>query len=139
MKALTFIALVCVALSACDFGIGVRGYPPPPAGSFTDMTSSISADGVTESVHGATVTRDFFRAYTMQPLLGRLFADTEFSEGGTRTVILSEGFWRKRFGAGPDVIGKVIEIEGAPATVVGVIPDAFQQPANAKFWLTTRK
>jgi hypothetical protein len=138
-KPVTFIALLCVGLGGCDFTAGVLArYPPPPAGSFTSVTARITADGKTASTSGASVTPDFFRAYALQPMLGRMFLDNEYREGGARTVLLSENLWRTRFGAVPDVLGITIQIDDAQAVIIGVIPNTFQQPPAAQFWLTSR-
>jgi hypothetical protein len=140
MRALTIVVLACVTLSGCDISKSLARYPPPPAGSFTAVTVQVSADGTSESTPGATVAPDFFRGYSVQPLIGRAFmAPDEYAQNASRTVLLSEDLWRKRFGAAPDVIGRNIDIDGAPTTVVGVIPNTFQQPPGAKFWLPSHK
>jgi hypothetical protein len=139
VTASALLATACLTLGACDIR-KLAGYPDPPAGSFTAVTVRVSADGVAESVPGATVTPDFFRAYPgMSPLLGRHFiAPDDYAAGASRVALLSEDLWRRRFGAGPEIIGKTIDIDGAPVTIVGILPDAFRQPPDAKCWLPKR-
>jgi hypothetical protein len=134
VRILAAITLVCLALSACGPGGSLSRYPPPPAGSFTPVTVRISIGGTAEATPGALVKRDFFPGTGVMPLLGRLFADADWTQGANRLVALSEDFWRQRFGAGPDIIGTSIEVDGAPATIICVLPRGFDAPPGAKFW-----
>jgi len=61
----------------------------------------------------------------INPALGRGFTREETSPGGERVVVLSDGLWRRRFGAEPTVVGKTILLNDEPCTVVGVMPPAF--------------
>lgn len=68
---------------------------------------------------------NFFQVLGVQPALGRLFT-TEEGRGGQHPVtILANPYWRRQFNADPDIIGKAIELNGMPVTVVGVLPDSF--------------
>ena len=58
----------------------------------------------------------------VQPMLGRGFMKSEDSEGGPRTAILSEAFWRTRFGGDQSVIGRTITLDRRPYVVVGIVP-----------------
>jgi predicted permease len=73
------------------------------------------------------VTRNFFSVYGLeQPKLGRLFlADECSTSGAAAVVILSEEIWRNRFGADPQIIGSVINLNRHPFTVVGIVPAHF--------------
>jgi hypothetical protein len=128
-------AIACVALCACDVRTALARYPPPPAGSFTASTVRVSADGTTESTSAAVVTRDFFRAYSMSPRIGRLFLDVDFAPGSRRLAVLTDALWRRRFGAGPDAIGREIEIDGTRVTIIAVMPPDFDLPRDAQLWL----
>lgn len=90
-----------------------------------------------ERVATEAVTLDYFGVLGAQPLVGRLFAPaTEGSAGGERNVVLSEGLWRRRFGGDPQVVGRVLEIERLPFTVVGVAPRGFVAMSSApELWL----
>jgi putative ABC transport system permease protein len=56
------------------------------------------------------------------PLHGRIFNDAERADGSIRSAVLSHAFWTRRFGADPAVIGRTIQLGGAPTTIVGVMP-----------------
>jgi putative ABC transport system permease protein len=90
-----------------------------------------------ERLAAELVTPDYFGVLGAQPLVGRLFAPaTEGAAGGERNVVLAEGFWRRRFGADPGVVGRVLEIERLPFTVVGVAPQHFVAlSATPELWL----
>jgi predicted permease len=79
---------------------------------------------------GLRVSRDFFRVLGMSPLLGRAFSADEDQPGGPQVVILSYGYWQRRFGGDRGIVGRAISLDGAPYTVVGVMPASFEsQPA----------
>jgi putative ABC transport system permease protein len=63
------------------------------------------------------------------PLLGRTFTqDDAASESAARVVLLSEGLWKRRFGADPSVVGRSIELSDATYEIVGVLPSSFRLP-----------
>ena len=93
----------------------------------------------TQQVDGAAVSAGFFHTLGVVPVLGRDFhpdADTD----GTRTVLLSYSTWQKRYGARRDVLGEAVTLDGAPATIIGVLPKDFHfAPAEpADFWAAER-
>ncbi len=79
-----------------------------------------------EYVEGVRVSNDFFRVLGVSPAIGRAFTTEEDSPGGERVVILSDGLWRRRFGADAGLIGKTISLNGRSVSVVGVMPSHFQ-------------
>ncbi|HEY6059861.1 MAG TPA: ADOP family duplicated permease, partial [Gemmatimonadales bacterium] len=82
------------------------------------------------------VSRDYFRAMGVQPSLGRTFLDEEDQLGGSNAVILSHALWHQRFGGDSGVVGKTVQLDGTPYTVVGVMPDGFGEPYPADAWST---
>ncbi|HTE43861.1 MAG TPA: ABC transporter permease [Gemmatimonadaceae bacterium] len=88
-----------------------------------------------EAVSGFTVTPGFFRTLQRRPALGRAFTDEEGREGHTSSVILSDGLWRRHFGADSAVIGRAIQVNGVPHVVVGVMAPDFDFPAGAELWV----
>jgi putative ABC transport system permease protein len=83
------------------------------------------------------VTPNFFSALGVKPALGRDFLDGEMQSDGPHVTILTDGFWRREFGADPNVIGRVVRLDNKPATIVGVLPRDFEfAPANsAPLWV----
>src|SRR5215472_6432503 len=104
-----------------------------------DFTFSLTGDGNPEEVPGNYATLDFFRTLGVHPALGRDFMPEEDSANTPDVAILSDAFWRRRFAADPQIIGRKLTIRGNPATVVGVLPASFHFPgAKADIWeLTT--
>jgi putative ABC transport system permease protein len=86
-----------------------------------------------ERAAGSKVTADFFTVLGMPPLLGRTLMPDEQGTGAPRVVVLGYDLWQSRFGADPQVIGRTIELDTEPFTVVGVMPARFQY-AGASFW-----
>ncbi len=76
-----------------------------------------------ERVQALRVTADFFRLIDVRPALGRLFLPEEEQAGGHRVVLLANGFWRRRYGSDPTIVGKWITVEGETCTVVGVLAE----------------
>ena len=74
------------------------------------------------------VTAPFFSILRVRPILGRAFTKDDEVQGQHRVAILSHGFWQRRFGGAPDVIGKTLELNEEPWQVVGVLPRDFSYP-----------
>jgi predicted permease len=79
-------------------------------------------------VEGQAVTPSFFDVLKVQPVLGRAFNPTEGEPDGEASVILSNGLWRRTFGADPDVLGRTVMLNGLTRTIVGVMPAGFAYP-----------
>ncbi len=75
-----------------------------------------------EQVEAALVTDGLFPVLGVSPILGRFFDETDGAQGSASTVILSQGYWIRRFGSDPAVVGRTIRIDGNEATIVGVMP-----------------
>ena len=71
------------------------------------------------------VAQDFLDVLGVQPVLGRNFMQEEGVWGGRITVILTHGFWMRRFGADSQIIGASISIDSELAVVVGILPRSF--------------
>jgi putative ABC transport system permease protein len=85
-------------------------------------------EGVPEQVQGASVTAGFFSTLQVPPLIGRTFAAGEDQPATGSLAVLSESIWRKRFAASSAVLGETILVNGAPSTVIGVMPSDFRFP-----------
>jgi macrolide transport system ATP-binding/permease protein len=79
-----------------------------------------------EQVSGTRVSSGFFRTLGVTPMLGRDFLPSEDSDSAAQTVLISYPAWQKRFGGRRDVLGQVLNLNGAPTTIIGVLPPDFQ-------------
>jgi predicted permease len=91
------------------------------------MANAASGDQ-SERVDGGLATRSFFELVGAKFALGRNFLPDEDKPGGPPVVILSDGYWRKQFGADASVIGKGVVLDGVSYNVVGVLPRGFRVP-----------
>jgi predicted permease len=91
-----------------------------------------------EPRQGARVSDGFFRTLGISPVLGRDFRPGEDLSGAPATVILSYAAWQQRYGGNAAVLGKVITLNDAPHTIIGILPREFHfAPAEpAEFWTT---
>jgi putative ABC transport system permease protein len=86
------------------------------------MGFTIEYQGVREPVNGGLVTPDWLSTLGVQPVFGRGFLAEENQPGRDRVVILTDAFWRRRFGADPAAVGRSMTVDGQPFTIVGVLP-----------------
>jgi putative ABC transport system permease protein len=93
--------------------------------AFDEDNKNLRAGDRTERVSGVRVTREVFDLAALPPRLGRLFRDEDFGPSSPPVAILSDAMWRTRFAADGSVIGRSIVLDGAPHTVVGVLPRNF--------------
>ncbi|WP_187143388.1 ABC transporter permease [Terriglobus albidus] len=95
-------------------------------GAHVSWAFNLSGSGAQpERVAGGEVSYEWLPALGVQPMLGRLFSPQEDVAGAGGFVVLSSALWKGRYGANPDIIGKPIQLNGAPYTVVGVMPAGF--------------
>jgi predicted permease len=78
-----------------------------------------------ERIPGGQVSYDLLPVLGIQPLLGRVFSAQEDVAGSGNFVLLSSVLWKGRYGADPNMVGKSIQLDGAPYTVVGIMPVGF--------------
>ena len=78
-----------------------------------------------ERVHAFMISAGFFPMLGVKPVVGRTFSKDDDAVGAAPVAILGGGFWRRRFGGSPSIIGKPITLTGASYTVIGVIPASF--------------
>jgi putative ABC transport system permease protein len=103
--------------------------------SFEDMAAYMAfygvgdakliGDGEPERFTSVPVSQNFFPLLGVEPQLGRQFSADECKWNGPRVTMLSDGVWRRKFGADPKIIGRALPFDGGPVTVVGVLPASF--------------
>ncbi len=89
-------------------------------------TEIVGEPGSTERLPTMRVSPDFFVTLALGPAIGRTFTDDETSSETNHVAILSDTFWRQRYNADPNVIGKQIRVNSVPRTVIGVLPPTFR-------------
>jgi predicted permease len=94
--------------------------------------ANLTMNGEAERVATVPTTANLFDVLGVRPALGRGFAPGEDERGRAAVAVLSDGFWRRRFAGDRGIIGRVIDIDGAPTTVIGVMPPDFVFPAGSR-------
>ncbi len=98
---------------------------------------SLYADtiGGAENIQTNENSADVFRIVGQQPMIGREFAAADEVDGAPAVGILNYQFWERRYGKDPSVIGRVVKKNGAPMTIIGVMPQGFSFPQNVELWV----
>jgi predicted permease len=73
-----------------------------------------------------TTSANFFDVLGVRPRLGRGFAPGEDRAGAPLVLVISDGLWRRRYGGDPRIVGRVVDLDGTRATIVGVLPPEFR-------------
>jgi putative ABC transport system permease protein len=94
-------------------------------GGWRGLYFTITGSGDPERVWGSEVSGNFFQMLRVSPALGRDFERDDEQPGHAPVVILTDGLWRRHFGGDPGLIGKTIQLDGKPATVIGILPRGF--------------
>jgi hypothetical protein len=114
---------------------GCDAYNRPAAGSYAVENHQVKIDGRLLAVQGAAVTLAFFQSAGVQPLVGRFFIDGDQRSSPPHVVVLSHEMWREHFDSSPAIVGRPLEVDGQPATVVGIAPRGFTFPESAELWI----
>ncbi|MCI0536925.1 MAG: ABC transporter permease [Verrucomicrobiales bacterium] len=110
--------------------------------SFSDVAAlsfanfNLSGIEVPERLQAGMATVNFFSMLGVQPWLGRNFTMEEAVSGKHYVVMISHAFWQRHFGGISDVIGQVLNLNGRPHSVIGVLPSSFhfEQPVGLDGW-----
>ncbi|HVZ19946.1 MAG TPA: ABC transporter permease, partial [Vicinamibacterales bacterium] len=101
------------------------------AGSFSamaaylDTATNLTGGDEPMRVRATRVSPAFLRVLSVSPAIGRDFRDEEETLGRNHVTLLSDGLWRRVFGGDPRIVGKTVQLDGAPYQVIGVLPRAF--------------
>ena len=95
---------------------------------------NLAGSGTPQQVRGSLVTQGFFETLGVRPFLGRTFSLSDEQEHDPRVVILSNRFWRERFGSDPGVIGKSLKLDASQMTVIGVLSNDLPLFSDADIW-----
>ena len=100
-------------------------------GGWFPIMSGDGSQGQAERVAGIQVGDGFFKVMKVQPMLGRVFDAEEQKEGQDRVIILGHALWTTRFGGDRNVIGRTVQLNSRPYTIVGVLgPDVRPLPTT---------
>src|SRR5215469_2849862 len=97
---------------------------------FRSDSFNLTGSGNPERVRGAFVTASYFRVLGVGPVIGRTFAEADDQSGGAGVVLLSDRFWRNRFGADPKIIGRTLVLNDVSYEVIGIAPSQIMNPEN---------
>jgi putative ABC transport system permease protein len=98
-------------------------------------TIAVSNAGEAEAVVATSATAHFFEVLGIKAAVGRLWRAGDDDPGAPPTVIVSYGYWTTRLNSDPGAIGRTLQIEGQPLTIIGVAPEGFAFPSRrAQLW-----
>ena len=103
--------------------------------TITPVQWNLTGSGEPERVSGARVSTNFFSLLGVPPQPGRGFVAEEEQAGRDRVVVISDGLWRRRYGADPAVVGKTIDLNGQSHIVVGIAQASLLVPTGAMRYL----
>jgi predicted permease len=95
-------------------------------GLWNRASVSVTGREEPERVEALVVTDGMLPVLGIQPLFGRAFTREDDTPGAQETVILSHGYWQRKFGAAPDLLGQTLIVEGRPREIIGILPDSFR-------------
>jgi putative ABC transport system permease protein len=105
-------------------------------GGWMSLPSTFSDAGEPERVRLARLTPTVFTVLGARAFVGRVFDSNDAAARHVDTVILSHGFWQRRFGGAADVVGRSVRLDYLPYTIVGVMPAAFVFPdRETQVWI----
>jgi putative ABC transport system permease protein len=103
--------------------------------AWTPTTNPVEVNGDAMRRTGVAITTNLLPLLGVSPALGRGFTTADGIYGNGNVVLVSDALWRREFGGAGDVVGKRMSIDGAPFTIVGVMPARFHYPsADVEYW-----
>ncbi len=128
----TYPAVTFASVSAAKYvALRERNRTLESLGAQTPGSVTLTGRGEPEQVPATRITADLFRAFRIEPALGRWFSADEDMPNASPVIVLSHSLWQRRFGGDPKVIGQSITANGVATTVVGVMPPDFYTSAQA--------
>lgn len=93
--------------------------------AWSQRVVTLSGTIAPERIRVTAATASLFRTLGVQPLIGSLFEERDET---SPVIVLSESLWRQRFGGDPGALGKIVQLDGRPHTIVGVLADGMSYP-----------
>lgn len=108
-------------------------------GAYGLVSSNLSGDGEPERLDGADITEGTLETLGIAPAIGRGFIAAEHAAGAPCSIVISDGFWQRHFGADRAAVGRRVRVDQQSCEVVGVMPRGFNFPTRATaFWRAMR-
>lgn len=98
-------------------------------------TLTLTGAGEPERLSARYMTHGIFSLLGIEPRLGRVFSPEEDRPGAAPAVLLGFGLWQSRFASSPEILGKSIDLDSRPYTVIGVLPAGFQLLQSADVYV----
>lgn len=97
---------------------------------------ALAGAGEPEQLEGRRVSAGYFRVLGVEPVQGRGFEAADDHPGGPEVAVLSHALWQRRFGGDRGIVGRAVNLDGTPHTVVGVMPEGFEDvlAPKAELW-----
>jgi len=102
--------------------------------AYRNQAFNLTGDGEPKRLSGQRVSTTYFSVYGVSPKLGRDFRPEEDSPALGKVVVLSHGLWQRQFGGEPETVGRSVQFNGEPYTIIGVMPADFQPSATTELW-----
>jgi putative ABC transport system permease protein len=95
-------------------------------GLWNDSSVSITGTGEPERIQALLVTDGTLPVLGVQPALGRIFTNADDKPGAPERVLLTHGYWQRKMGSDPGVLGRSLVVDGTPREIIGVLPASFK-------------
>ncbi len=102
--------------------------------AYAEDDFALTGLGEAEVVEGARAVGSLLQVFGLAPQLGRDIESGDAREGAASVVVVSNAFWQERFAADPDVLGRILELDGRRYEIVGVAPPGFNFPGSSNLW-----
>jgi putative ABC transport system permease protein len=109
-----------------DFQRDATSFERMGANGWVGLATISGGRGEAERAGWVQVTEGFFPTLRVQPAVGRAITADDDRPGAARVALISDGFWRRRFGADPSIIGRALSFNAMPVTVIGVLPATYR-------------
>ncbi len=103
--------------------------------AYTGTQINLTGEGEPKRLIGVKATAHYFDVYGIQPVLGRVFTQEEDAAGKNHVAVLGYSFWQRVFGGERNIIGRSIQYNGEPYTVIGVAPPHFGEASKVDTWV----
>ena len=104
-------------------------------GAIQYRSFTVSDGGDSDRYSGGAVSHELFPLLGKSAQIGRVFTAEDDRQGAEPVVLIADDMWRRRYNADPAIVGRAIQVNSRPHTVVGVMPPRFKFPENQYLWL----